>query len=261
MRLPAGTGAAGFADGAGRSEAAAPSTLPTASLTPPSPPSELGGEGLHVVRPRSLASIAAAEEWPDAARPGFSAVTAAAEEGQDAANRDSLSPGSAGGEGRGEGAAFAPLRVVLDRQLRTPAGSHVLDGSVPTLLLHGAEAEADDGRFARVECFAVPTRDGRLDLHAVLALLAARQVNEVHVEAGPVLCGALLAAGLVDELLLYVAPVLLGDQARPLLQLPNLTDMAERWQLRTIDQRMVGADWRLRLAAGSSGLKPLPQAS
>ena len=61
------------------------------------------------------------------------------------------------------------------------------------------------------------------------------------------MCGALFAAGLVDELLLYVAPVLLGDGARPLLHLPTLADMTARWQLRMLDQRMLGADLRLRL--------------
>jgi diaminohydroxyphosphoribosylaminopyrimidine deaminase/5-amino-6-(5-phosphoribosylamino)uracil reductase len=86
-----------------------------------------------------------------------------------------------------------------------------------------------------------------LDLHAVLAMLAGRGCNEVHVEAGPTLCGALFAAGLVDELLLYVAPVLLGDAARPLLQLPTLDDMDRRWQLRIVEQRMLGQDIRLRL--------------
>ncbi|HEY8327113.1 MAG TPA: bifunctional diaminohydroxyphosphoribosylaminopyrimidine deaminase/5-amino-6-(5-phosphoribosylamino)uracil reductase RibD [Rhodanobacter sp.] len=154
----------------------------------------------------------------------------------------SLSPGSAGGEG-----FKPPLRVILDRQLRTPAGSHVLDGSVPTLLLHGTEASGADERFARVERIALATPGGAMDLHAVLALLAGRGCNEVQVEAGPTLCGALFAAGLVDELLLYVAPLLLGDGARPLLQLPTLSDMARRWQLQVIDQRMLGTDWRLQL--------------
>jgi diaminohydroxyphosphoribosylaminopyrimidine deaminase / 5-amino-6-(5-phosphoribosylamino)uracil reductase len=139
-----------------------------------------------------------------------------------------------------------PLRVVLDRQLRTPEGSHVLDGSAPTLMLHAAGASAP-GRFAAVECAPVAEQDGRLDLAAVFAELARREVNEVHVEAGPTLCGALFAAGLVDELLIYVAPVLLGDQARPLLQLPALTDMAGRWRLRTLDRRALGEDWRLQL--------------
>jgi diaminohydroxyphosphoribosylaminopyrimidine deaminase/5-amino-6-(5-phosphoribosylamino)uracil reductase len=104
-----------------------------------------------------------------------------------------------------------------------------------------------DARFARVERAGVAERDGTLDLPAALALLAARGCNELHVEAGPTLCGALFAQGLADELLLYVAPVLLGDGARPLLQLPPLTDMAARWQLRMIDQRMLGRDMRLRL--------------
>lgn len=147
-----------------------------------------------------------------------------------------------------EGEAFAPpLRVILDRQLRTPAGSHVLDGSVPTLLLHGTVASCADERFARVERIVLATQGDALDLRAVLALLADHGCNEVHVEAGPTLCGALFAAGLVDELLLYVAPLLLGDGARPLLQLPTLDDMARRWQLQVVDQRMLGADWRLQL--------------
>lgn len=146
----------------------------------------------------------------------------------------------------GEG-IVPPLRVILDRRLRTPAGSHVLDGSAPALLLHGAQTAVPDGRFLQVERAVVAERDGALDLRAVLALLAARGCNEVHVEAGPTLCGALFAAALADELLLYVAPVLLGDASRPLLHLPSLADMAERWKLRLVDQRMLGPDMRLRL--------------
>jgi diaminohydroxyphosphoribosylaminopyrimidine deaminase / 5-amino-6-(5-phosphoribosylamino)uracil reductase len=143
--------------------------------------------------------------------------------------------------------ATSPTRVILDGSLRTPAGSHVLDGGMPTLLLHGESAQPVDDRFARSELQAVPGVDGRLDLAAVLTLLAARDANEVHVEAGPVLCGALFAAGLVDELLLYIAPVFLGDAARPLLALPSLAAMADRWRLTMVDQRNVGQDLRLRL--------------
>jgi diaminohydroxyphosphoribosylaminopyrimidine deaminase/5-amino-6-(5-phosphoribosylamino)uracil reductase len=147
----------------------------------------------------------------------------------------------------GESGPVVPWRVVLDRRLQTPAGSYVLDGSAPTLLLHAADAVIGDDRFARVERAVVASGGAGMDLRGVLTLLAARDINEVHVEAGPRLCGALFAAGLVDELLLYVAPLLLGDAARPLLQLPTLTDMADRWQLRTVDQRMLGDNWRLRL--------------
>lgn len=146
-----------------------------------------------------------------------------------------------------EGEGFTPpLRVVLDRGLRLPEGRHVFDGSAPTLLLHASSA-APDQRHQRIECASVAAQGDVLDLSAVLALLADRGCNEVHVEAGPTLCGALFAAGLVDELLLYVAPLLLGDSAQPLLHLPALTDMAGRWRLRTVDQRMLGDDIRLRL--------------
>jgi diaminohydroxyphosphoribosylaminopyrimidine deaminase/5-amino-6-(5-phosphoribosylamino)uracil reductase len=123
----------------------------------------------------------------------------------------------------------------------------VLDGAAPTLVLHGAGASCGDDRYARVECAAVAEQGDALDLAAVLALLARRGCNELHVEAGPTLCGALFAAGLVDELLLYVAPVLLGDTARALLTLPPLASMAARWQLHLRDQRMLGRDLRLRL--------------
>jgi diaminohydroxyphosphoribosylaminopyrimidine deaminase/5-amino-6-(5-phosphoribosylamino)uracil reductase len=147
-----------------------------------------------------------------------------------------------------EGEAFAPpLRVILDRHLRTPADSHVLDAAAPTLLLHAANATPAAMSAAHIEYASMAEQGDALDLHAVLALLAARDCNEVHVEAGPTLCGALFAAGLVDELLLYIAPVMLGSEAAPLMNLPGLTDMADRWSLRWLDRRMLGSDIRLRL--------------
>ena len=68
----------------------------------------------------------------------------------------------------------------------------------------------------------------------------------MQVEAGSTLCGALFEQGLADELLLYIAPVFLGSDARPLLALPQLSDMADRWRLRVVDECKVGEDWRLR---------------
>ncbi len=222
----------------------------------------------HLTVRLALSSPAAGAAGTRELRPPLSAISPGAAEGNDRHSlASSLSPGAAGGEGWGEGAALAPdaadrspvppsipiattqapLRVVLDRRLRTPADSHVLDGTAPTLILHAAETAMADPRFARVELAVIADTNGALDLPAVLALLAARDCNEVQVEAGPTLCGALFAAGLVDELLLYVAPLLLGDSARPLLQLPTLDDMAQRWQLRVVEQRQVGCDWRLRL--------------
>jgi len=151
-----------------------------------------------------------------------------------------LSPDVVGGEG------FKPLRVVLDTGLATPASAHVLDGTAPTLVLHAPDARRA-AHFGKVECAAIPVRDSRIDLPAALTLLAQRGVNELQVEAGATVCGALFAQGLVDELLLYVAPLLLGDTARPLLTLPGLDAIAGAWRLRAIDQRRIGDDWRLLL--------------
>jgi diaminohydroxyphosphoribosylaminopyrimidine deaminase / 5-amino-6-(5-phosphoribosylamino)uracil reductase len=141
---------------------------------------------------------------------------------------------------------------VLDRQLCTPAGSHVLDGEVPTLVMHTVEAEATDNRFDRVERIAVPEHNGAIDLAAVLALLAQRGCSEVHVEAGPTLCGALFDAHLADELLLYVAPTLLGDSARPLMHLLPLKSMDDRLALHRVDEVRVGEDWRYRFRVASA---------
>ncbi len=159
------------------------------------------------------------------------------------------SPGPAGhplpmGEGQSN---VPPIRVVLDSGLRTQRFANVLDGSAPTLVLHGEDVRPNDDRFARVELASVTLRDERPDLSAVLALLAVRGVNELQVEAGPTLCGALFSAGLVDELLLYVAPVLLGDQARPLLALPGLDAITGAKRLRVVDRRSVGDDQRILL--------------
>ena len=149
-----------------------------------------------------------------------------------------------------KGEAFEPpLRVVFDPKLDAlPTDAHLLDGSAPTLVLHAPDAKGRDQRYARAELAAVPVdARGRFDLVEAMRLLAQREVNELQVEAGPSLCGALFDAGLVDELLLYVAPVLLGDLARPLLHLPLLAEMSRRKSLRVIDQRMLGADIRLLL--------------
>lgn len=139
-----------------------------------------------------------------------------------------------------------PLRVVLDRGLRSLARTHIRDGAAPTLYLHGPDVAAPV--LAPAEFAAVPLRDGRLDLHVALQLLAARGINEVQVEAGAVLSGALLRAGLADELLLYTAPLLMGEHARPLLAGLGIDTMAARLQLETVDVRRVGDDlrWQLR---------------
>jgi len=84
-----------------------------------------------------------------------------------------------------------------------------------------------------------------LNLDAVLAELARREINEVHLECGATLAGAMLQAGLLDELVVYMAPVLLGDSGRGLFQLPVFTGMDERIALTITDIRAIGPDWRI----------------
>ena len=138
-----------------------------------------------------------------------------------------------------------PLRVVLDPGLATVARGRVREGDAPTLYLHAPDTKPP--RSMDAERAAVPVQGGRFDLDAVLALLAARGINEVQLEAGATLAGAFLSAGLVDELLLYIAPVLLGERARPLFDGLHIDAMTERLQLQAIDSRRIGDDHRLLL--------------
>ncbi|HYG05888.1 MAG TPA: bifunctional diaminohydroxyphosphoribosylaminopyrimidine deaminase/5-amino-6-(5-phosphoribosylamino)uracil reductase RibD [Stenotrophomonas sp.] len=139
-----------------------------------------------------------------------------------------------------------PLRVVLDARLRTLARGKVREGDATTLYLHAPDVSAPV--LAGAEFAAIASADdGKLDLSAALRLLAERGINEVQVEAGAELGGALLRAGLVDELLLYQAPLLLGETARPLFAGLGIEHMAAALRLHTVDVRQVGPDLRLLL--------------
>lgn len=144
-----------------------------------------------------------------------------------------------------------PLRVVLDGRGRLSASARVFDASAPSLAVHALDVVPDYGDG--LDAIAVPRVAGRLDLSAVLAQLAERGINELQVEAGATLCGALLADGLIDELLLYVAPVLLGSRGRPLFAGFDVPRLSDRLGWRVLDSRQVGPDMRLllRLEKGS----------
>ncbi len=148
-------------------------------------------------------------------------------------------------------ALIQPLRVVLDSRLRTPPGARILASPGRTLLVAASPTPADPRRAleaAGARILESPAgADGRPALPAVLAELGRREINEVHLECGARLAGAALAAGLVDELVLYVAPLLLGDAARGLFHLPGLKRMSQRVELQLLELRAVGRDWRLRL--------------
>jgi len=138
-----------------------------------------------------------------------------------------------------------PLRVIVDSALRTPAGAAIL----PALIAcHHADPEARAAlEAAGAEVIELPGADGRVDLAALLTLLAQRGVNELHVEAGAKLNGALIKAGLVDEWVAYMAPMAVGDDARGLFAQPALTSLADAARFRLADVRQLGGDLRLTL--------------
>ena len=140
-----------------------------------------------------------------------------------------------------------PLRVILDSRLRTPLAAGLLQMPGKTLLVTGVVDEEKTTRLTRkgVEVVTLPLKNGRLDLPAVLQHLGTLEINEVHLEAGATLCGALLQAGLIDELVIYMAPHLMGNAARGLFALPGLESMDQRMQLSINDVRAVGEDWRI----------------
>lgn len=137
-----------------------------------------------------------------------------------------------------------PLRAVLDSGLRTPAQARVLQGAQQTVLFHSPDTAIPvDLQGTAAEFEALPLRGGALDLTQLLNTLSGRQCNEILVESGPRLAGALLQQGLLDELIVYMAPTLMGSSARPLLDLP-LDAMADKVALQVEDVRKVGQDWR-----------------
>lgn len=145
-----------------------------------------------------------------------------------------------------------PLRVVLDSQLQTPSAAKVCDGSAPTLLCHDEQVTAPAcSPQSPNEYLALPQSEQGLDLQVLMHSLGARHCNEILVESGSRLAGALLQAGLVDELLVYMAPTLMGNRARPLLDLP-LDHMADKVDLELTDVRKIGADWRFTVAPKSA---------
>ena len=139
-----------------------------------------------------------------------------------------------------------PLRVVVDSQLDIPLTARILQGG--GTLVVGAVENAEKiallrstGNFVEI----LPNPAGKVDLKALLELLARRGINEVHAEAGCKLNGSLIREGLVDELLLYLAPCLIGHQANGLFNLPELSTLEGKRPLQIRDLRQVGADIRV----------------
>ena len=147
----------------------------------------------------------------------------------------------------GENELRQPLRIVLDPHLSTPEDAKFLKQQGKSLIVTACTEEGVQKRLreAGADVVVLPSGDDAIDLVALMAHLAEREVNEILMETGATLSGALLRAGLIDELIVYMAPKLMGDNARGLFHTPGLGELADAVELDISDIRAVGDDWRI----------------
>ena len=134
-----------------------------------------------------------------------------------------------------------PLRIIVDSQLQTPVTARALIGGA--CIVHAIRQPELEARLiaAGAELLYLPNADGKVDLPGLMKELGRREINELHIEAGSKLNGSLIREGCVDELLLYLAPTLLGD-ARGLFDLPALTELTKKIPLRFHQVTQIGTD-------------------
>lgn len=139
------------------------------------------------------------------------------------------------------GKARQPLRVIVDSERKLDRGLEIFQQTGQCLLAVLSSSSKDNfSSNVTVKCYS--EKAGHVDLNELLDDLASREINEVHVEAGSRLNGALLSSGLIDEIVVYVAPTIMGSEAKGLFDLPGLSEMKDRVQLSIVDTRIVGRD-------------------
>ena len=152
------------------------------------------------------------------------------------------------------GCLAPPMRVIADSRLRTPPTARVFSAPGRVLVATSRDASSAPAlRDAGAEIVSIPDAGGRVALGDLMTALAERGVNEVHTECGPTLAGALLESGLVDEVVVYLAPTLLGDAARGMFTLPMVAAMRDRIGLDITGVKRVGADLRIDALPDVSG--------
>lgn len=151
-----------------------------------------------------------------------------------------------------------PLRIIVDSQLQTPVDCKMLDAAMlqqsPILIAYAKDTNSRLAALTAVgaelirlpDANPLPANSHQVDLRALLATLANRGVNDVLIEAGQGLNGALLNKNLIDEFIFYYAPKLMGADAKAMFAMPELTDMQQVTDLQILDVRQVGQDIRLR---------------
>ena len=139
-----------------------------------------------------------------------------------------------------------PRKILLDSRFEVPLNARLLDGA-PTWIFTAREDAAKAAVLADrgIDVICLPDAAGKVDLMAMMQWLGRHEINEVHAEAGEKLNGSLLRTGCVDELLLYLAPTLLGEGAA-MAKLPLLTQLDQAQRYRYVDVRQLGDDLRVR---------------
>ncbi len=154
-----------------------------------------------------------------------------------------------------DGAVLQPVRVILDSGLRFPSMARMASLPGRTVILTTQPADSHRETAGGVEVVSLPADPvGRLDLQSVIAWLGQQDFNEILIEAGPTLNGALLRERLVDEWIIYMAPIILGDGGRGLFHLPELSRMSDRYEMSLAELRRVGPDIRMHFTAGADDL-------
>jgi diaminohydroxyphosphoribosylaminopyrimidine deaminase/5-amino-6-(5-phosphoribosylamino)uracil reductase len=153
---------------------------------------------------------------------------------------------------RVDGPVRQPIRVLVDTGWRVPLESKII-GDGASLLVAGVGDPPEELLELGVQCLTLTASAGGVDLDALMDELGHRELNEIQVEAGSRLCGALLEKGLVDEVLLYVAPVLLGDGGPGPFAFGPLESMHKRSHFKVLETVQIGNDTRYRLQPKNFG--------
>jgi len=146
-----------------------------------------------------------------------------------------------------------PLRVIMDSHLSTPADAAIFRAPGNVLIMTTLD-EDNDPQFLEnrcVEIFRCPSKNGAIDLDAMMKELGRREINSVMLEAGSRLNGSMLQQGFVDEMVVYMAPDLLGSDARDMFKLKGLESIADKIKFEFKDVRAVGRDLKLTLSPGN----------
>ena len=153
-----------------------------------------------------------------------------------------------------------PLRVVLDSLLRTPVDAKVITGPGQVMIFCAIDANVKCKRAleeAGAEVLMLDSHDGRINLEQMLEILGQKNCTDVLLETGATLSGSMLELGLVDELIIFIAPIFLGSEARPLLELP-LQTMSEKINLSISDIRAIGSDWKITARPSNTKMEVKP---